>query len=81
MLIAYIDEVGERPCQVQNLASIRIRRFRHSELLSRSRPFLKLTPQLSEDDRRKLQLIHAQASAPLAHNKRQTHSEKSTYDQ
>lgn len=55
--------------------------IRHSELLSRSRPFFKLTSQLSEGDRRKLQLVHAKASTPLALEKRQTHSEKSTYDQ
>ena len=94
MLIAYIDEVGEpgafvsydhakfKTSPVFGYAGFVIPEERvHAELLSRSRPFLKLTPQLSEDDRRKLQLIHAQASAPLAHNKRQTHSEKSTYDQ
>ena len=58
-----------------------IENIRHSELLSHSRPFLKASPQLSEDDRRKLQLIHAKASAPIALEIRQTHSEKSTYDQ
>lgn len=58
-----------------------IENIRHSELLSRSRPFFKLTSQLSEGDRRKLQLVHAKASTPLALEKRQTHSEKSTYDQ